>query len=121
MPQLVEYPLEEGGTVLVQLHDVPSVGVTRGLGQRAEDITQRSTRTFEDATRSVTPAAYSLISRLQQLARPPQEIRLEFGIQLTAETGAFIASVGAEANFKVSLTWRSDQAGGAGESRSGGS
>jgi hypothetical protein len=36
----------------------------------------------------------------------PDEVGVEFGVQLSAQTGAFIASVAAEANFKVSLTWR---------------
>jgi hypothetical protein len=107
MRKLVEYPLHDGGTVLVQVEDVSSGPVTRGLGERAKDIAERSTQTFEEATRSVTPAAESLIGRLQQLEHPPEDIALEFGIQLTAEAGAFIASVAAEANFKVSLTWRS--------------
>jgi hypothetical protein len=110
MRKLVEYPLEDGGTVLVQVEDLSSGPVTRGLGRRAEDIAQRSSQTFEEATGSVTPAAQSLIGRLQQLEHPPEEIGLEFGIQLTAEAGAFIASVAAQANFKVSLTWRSGSA-----------
>jgi hypothetical protein len=111
MRRLVEYPLQDGGTVLVQVDEVHPDEVTRGLRERAEGIAQRSTQTFEEATSSVTPAARSLIARLQQLENPPQEIGLEFGIQLTAETGAFIASVAAEANFKVSLTWRSSPPG----------
>jgi len=31
-------------------------------------------------------------------------------VQLSAQTGAFIASVAAEANFKVSMTWRREAA-----------
>ena len=36
----------------------------------------------------------------------PDEVAVEFGVQLSAQTGAFIASVAAEANFTVSMTWR---------------
>jgi hypothetical protein len=32
-------------------------------------------------------------------------------VQLSAQTGAFIASVAAQANFTVSMTWRRDAAG----------
>jgi hypothetical protein len=37
---------------------------------------------------------------------PPDEVGIEFGVQLSAQTGAFIASVAAQANFRVSVTWR---------------
>jgi hypothetical protein len=31
---------------------------------------------------------------------------VEFGLELNAEAGAFIASASTSANFRVSLTWR---------------
>jgi hypothetical protein len=108
MRKLIEYPLQGGGTVLVQVEDASTGPVTRGLRERAKDMAQRSSQTFEEATQSVTPAAETLISRLKRVEHPPDEIGLEFGIQLAAEAGAFIASAAAEANFKVSLTWRRD-------------
>ncbi len=36
----------------------------------------------------------------------PMRSGIEFGVELSAQTEAFIASVAAEANFKVSMTWR---------------
>ena len=39
---------------------------------------------------------------------PPSEISIEFGVQLSVQTGAFIASAAAGANFRVSLTWRAE-------------
>jgi Trypsin-co-occurring domain 1 len=47
-----------------------------------------------------------LRSRLRSADDPPDEVGIEFGVQLSAQTGAFIASVAAEANFNVSMTWR---------------
>jgi hypothetical protein len=67
---------------------------------------EKSDKTFEDATAAVTPAARSLIARLRSMDDAPDEVGIEFGVQLSAQTGAFIASMGAEANFKVSMTWR---------------
>ena len=66
----------------------------------------KADKTFEDATATVTPAARSLITRLRSIEDPPDEVGIEFGVQLSAQSGAFIASVAAEANFTVSMTWR---------------
>jgi len=106
MKRLVEFPLDQGGSVLVEV-DEPSAGpVMRGLGKDRPALVEQADKTFEDATAAVTPAARSLIARLRSIDNPPDEIGIEFGVQLSAQTGAFIASVAAEANFKVSMTWR---------------
>ncbi len=33
---------------------------------------------------------------------------MEFGLKLSAEAGAFVASVGGEAHYKVTLKWRGE-------------
>ena len=109
MRRLVEFPLEDGGSVLVQVEDVDERPVTRG-GRQEQSVAERTTKTFEEATSSVTPAAQSLIGRLKGLDNPPDEVGLEFGVQLSAEAGAFIATVAAEANFKVTLSWKAQAA-----------
>lgn len=106
MKRLVEFPLDQGGSVLVEV-DEPSAGpAVRGLGKDHASLAERTDKTFEDATASVTPAASSLIARLRSIDDPPDEIGIEFGVRLSAQTGAFIASMAAEANFAVSMTWR---------------
>ncbi len=70
-------------------------------------------KTFEDATAAVTPAARSLIARLRSIDDPLDEVGIQFGVQLSAQTGAFIASVAAGANFTMSMTWRHSGAAGA--------
>ena len=74
---------------------------------------EEADKTLEDATATVTPPARSLIARLRSIDGPPDGVGAEFSVQPSAQTGAFIASVAAEPNFKVSTTWRrSDAAGG---------
>uniref|UniRef100_UPI001C844E2C CU044_2847 family protein n=1 Tax=Paractinoplanes polyasparticus TaxID=2856853 RepID=UPI001C844E2C len=53
------------------------------------------------------PAADALLANLTGLAHAPDEVTVEFAIQLTSQTGtAFIAALGSTANFKINLTWR---------------
>jgi len=104
--RLVEFALDQGGSVVVEVEELPAGPVTRGFGKDRSALVEHADKTFEDAAAAVTPAAQSLITRLRTIKDPPDEIGIEFGVQLSAQTGAFIASVAADANFKVSMTWR---------------
>jgi hypothetical protein len=109
MKRLVEYPLDQGGSVLIEVEEPPAGPVTRGLGKDRAVLVQKADKTFEDATAAVVPAAQSLLARLSSIKEPPDEIGILFGVQLSAQAGAFIASVAAQANFTVSMTWRRSQ------------
>jgi Trypsin-co-occurring domain 1 len=103
MGRLIEFPLEDGGNILVE---VDTAGpVTRGLGDR-HGVTEQARHTFEQAVARVQPAAQALVSQLRSLADAPEEIGVEFGLELSAEAGAFIAAASSSANFKVTLVWR---------------
>lgn len=106
MKRLVEFSLVEGGSVLVEVDEPLGGPVMRGIGKDRSALVERADETFEDATAAVTPAARSLIARLRSIDDPPDGVAIEFGVQLSAQTGALIASVAAQANFKVSMTWR---------------
>jgi hypothetical protein len=70
MRQLVEVGLNDGGMILVEVHETASVSwpVTRDLcgGQ----VTERASQTFEDAVQRRTPAQ-AIITRLRGCPRPP--------------------------------------------------
>jgi Trypsin-co-occurring domain 1 len=104
--QLVEFPLADGSSVLVEVHPTAAAGspVTRGIGP--SDVVDRAHRSFEDAIDRIQPAAQAIITRLRQLPQTPDEVRVEFGLDLHAEAGAFIAAASSTANFKIVLTWR---------------
>jgi hypothetical protein len=118
MSPLVEFPLAAGGTILVQVAtpgpgdrtDLPAdakAPVTRGrLRDQADDLTERASQTLDAALAAVQPAAESLLSTLTDLSRVPDEISVEFAVELSAQAGAFIATLGSTANFKIALTWR---------------
>ena len=104
MKRLVEFPLEDGGTILVEV-DVPEemgmVPAARGL-----DVSDKARQTFEAAMDKVRPAAQVIIGKLRTLHDPPDEIEVEFGLKMNAEAGAIVAAGGVEANYKVTLTWK---------------
>ncbi len=108
MNELVEFPVDGGGSVLVEVNAVSSTtGVrTRGRDGGAELVVERARHSFEDAIQSVEPATQALINRLRGMTESPDEVHVEFGLDLHAEAGAFIAAASAAANFKVALTWR---------------
>jgi Trypsin-co-occurring domain 1 len=47
------------------------------------------------------------MAQFRNLRVPPQITVVEFGVKLSVDADAFIAAVETEANFKVTLTWRS--------------
>jgi hypothetical protein len=109
--QLVEYPLQNGGAVRVQVSNVETDGpeglVTRGrLHDAGAEMLHRAQDTFEDTLATIRPAAEALLATLTELNRVPDEIGVEFGVQLSAQAGAVIATLGSATNFKVTLTWR---------------
>ncbi len=108
MVRLLEYPLEGGGSVLVQVEDGHSGNgeATRGWGDRDRRVVEQARESFEQAVGRVQPALQGLVRQLRSLADSPDAISVEFGLELSAEVGAFVAGASTKGNFKVSMTWR---------------
>lgn len=105
MSQLVEFPLESGGSILVQGPDNDFAAVTRGFREQGAQVTERAQESFERVIGRIGPAADALLASLTELVHSPDEVLVEFSVQLSAEAGAVIASLGSTANFKVALKW----------------
>ena len=103
MDKLIEFVTAEGQSVLVEAAGNPSGPLTRG-GSHG-DVIERAQKTFEEAVGRVQPAVRAMVDQLTSMARRPSEVTVEFGIDLHAEAGAFIAQSGAKANFTVKLSW----------------
>jgi len=109
MSQLIEFAVGSGQSIAVEVDDSAVGPVTRGIG--GQSITTRASQTFEEAIGRVRPATEAIVAQLRDLAAAPDEVVVEFGLTLSAGSGAFIAAASAEANFKVSLTWSRPPAG----------
>ena len=103
--ETVAFPLEGGGQVLVRVDSVdPYAGVvTRGV--RAEETIAQAGQTFESALGTIRDVADAVLRQLAELAAPPQEVRVEFDLELTAKAAAVVASATATAQLHVALAW----------------
>jgi len=80
-------------------------------GSGAEAALAQATDTFESALEKVRTAAEGILRQLRSLAQPPDEVAVEFGVKMSAESGAIIAKASGEANFKINLTWKREATG----------
>jgi predicted RNase H-like HicB family nuclease len=99
---LVEFPLEDGGSIVVEVDEPETSGTIRaGRG----DTIEKARETLEEALNKVLPAAKSVVEKLHTMGNAPDEIEVTFGVKLTTVAGAVIASASVEANFDVTLRW----------------
>ena len=103
MTRVIEVPLEEGGSILVEVDETPELPVTRGLGSSA--AAPPVSAPLEQMLAGLGPATRALIAQVRTLADSPHEVELEFAVKLTAEAKIVIARVGGEANFRIALRW----------------
>lgn len=105
MKRLVEFPLEDGTSILVEVDEPePEGGVVRVA--RPGEVAEVARHSFEAALEKIKPAAGAIIAKLRSLSDPPDEMEVEFGLKLGAEAGTFIAAGSVDANYTVTLTWK---------------
>jgi len=106
--RLIQYPLEDGGTIWVEVEEPLQEGSLVPAATPREMIVKAS-ETLEAALDKVKPAIRGIVGRLRDLGDPPDEFAVEFGLKLNAEAGAILASAGAEANLVLTLTWKRER------------
>lgn len=106
MKRLIEFPLEDGSSIVVETDEpAPEGGVIRAA--RPGEVAETARQTFEAALEKLKPVAGTIIAKLRGLSDPPDEAVVEFGLKMSAQAGAVVvATIGAEAHYKVTLTWR---------------
>jgi len=102
MKHLVEFPLDEGGSIIVEVDEPESEGTIRAA--RGDTIV-KAKETLEQALNNVLPFTKSIVEKLRSIGNKPDEIEISFGVKLSTAAGAVIASASAEANFDVTMHW----------------
>ncbi|HET6429818.1 MAG TPA: CU044_2847 family protein [Phycisphaerae bacterium] len=108
MKPAVEYQLEGGGSILIEVDAEP----LRGMAPAAPGVRtiERAQETFEAALARVKQTARVVVENLRDLATSPDEIQVEFGFKADLKGNLLIASAGGEATFKVALKWSTPKA-----------
>ena len=112
MIKYLQIPVGEHGSINVEIEPVQESGGFKKLGKirdLAEATTSEATEAFDLLTATIHTVAYGFrehIDRLEKHVRP-DEVSVEFGLAFKADAGVVVAKAGAEASFKVGLTWKS--------------
>jgi hypothetical protein len=105
MKRMVEYQLENGDKLLVEveLDEAEQEGIVPAA--KPGEMAAKATQTLEDAVRQIKPGADAIVAQLRSMSTRPDEMEVSFGIKLSAKAGAFLAAAGVESNFQVILRW----------------
>ncbi len=106
MKHLVEYSLEDGSSIVVEIDEPETGGTTRAS---REDGIEKAKETFEEALDKVLPATKNIIAKLRSMESKPEnkpdEIEVTFGISMSTVASAIIASASIGGNFGITLHW----------------
>jgi hypothetical protein len=102
MSGVVEVPLAEGGSVLIEVDDS---GRGQALRSRGNSIPTTVSEPLDHLLASIGPVTQTMLGELSGLADSPHELEIEFGIKLSADAKVVIARAGGEANFRIALRW----------------
>jgi len=102
----VEFPLEGGGSILIEAADEPSrtsAGFLRdGDSKAGADKAQQS---FDASIEAVRHSASVLVSKLRELT--PDELQVNFNLKASGEMGGLtVGKSGTDANYTVMLKWQ---------------
>ncbi|MFE1788804.1 CU044_2847 family protein [Streptomyces sp. NPDC059525] len=106
MAPLARIPLEGGGFVLVEASPAADGPVKAG---RIGDAVRVLPETLQEALAPVTAAARVALDQLRK-ARP-DDITVQFGIDLSVAAGAVITKTGAGCHLTVTMTWKGSDSG----------
>jgi Trypsin-co-occurring domain 1 len=102
----VEFPLEGGGSILIEAADEPartSAGFLRdGETHGSADKAQQS---FDASVEAVRRSAGVLVTKLRALT--PDELQVNFNLKASGEMGGLtVGKSSADANYSVMLKWQ---------------
>lgn len=108
MIRRLEFPLEDGGTFLVEVDESEPESALKRAGAVGE-VVERAQQTFQSALENLKPAAAAILAKIRELSEAPDEVAVEFGIKLSTEFGVVLAKATGEGNYKITLRWKKEK------------
>jgi hypothetical protein len=105
--RLVEFTSDEG-TIYIEVDEklpLPKPKPEDKLISRKDGIEAKAKDKFEDALNGIKPVANAIINKVKSLNQPADEVEVKFGVKMSAELGAIIASGSGEVNYEITLKW----------------
>ena len=99
--QLIEFKLQSGGVVFVEVEADRGAGGLVGRGDTIE-----ASQTFEQALSHLKPIADAVLGQVVALASHPDEVAIELGVSLKAEAGLILAKTAGEGSLKLTIKWK---------------
>ncbi|MEL4893904.1 CU044_2847 family protein [Crocosphaera sp. Alani8] len=108
MKPLIKFPLDGDDSILIEVEELPTSEVDEGLvaNYPGQQVVVQAQTSFADAMDKIKPVAANIIGKLRELKDSPDEVEVKFGIKMTAEMGAIIASANVEGNYEITLKWK---------------
>jgi len=104
MGYLIEVPVQGGGQLRVQVGEEDLPGGLQLASLRPGEVVARASESLERALDQVRPAVRTVLDWMMSLG--PDEVTVDFGVVLGAETGVVITKGTSEVHFTVGLTWK---------------
>jgi hypothetical protein len=125
MQRIAIFTTEDGGEVAIQVADdappgapgsdadVPHGLTVRGIpdgslstrGIPSGRLVERTQQSLDEVLAHARPAVTTLLRQVRGQDDAPDELEVEFGIQISLEIGAYIAAASSTANFRVTMRW----------------
>lgn len=98
------FTIDEHAPILVEFKS--TAGVVR-TALSPQDLTALSEKAITNAMNTIHAMARRVNDTIMQikLVERPSKVEVDFGLVLTAEAGALVASASTAASFNVKLTW----------------
>jgi hypothetical protein len=85
---------------------IPS-GSLHTRGMASGRLVERTQQSLDEVLSHARPAVSTLLRQVRGQDDAPDELEVEFGIQISLEVGAYIAAASSTANFRVTMRWHS--------------
>jgi NTP-dependent ternary system trypsin peptidase co-occuring protein len=110
MSYLIDVPVDGGGRLLVEASATQLPDELDLASARPGQVIARAGSSLEDALDGIKPAIRAVLQAMR--AAGPDEVCVDFGLTLGAETGVVVAKGTSEVHFNVTVSWKRAPAGG---------